>query len=81
MEYNKLLFGKNNLENIVSLEVKDDKAIIFIEKNGEVFTQEVDNKYWILSHKPHGSGWHQLKGNLHYQYGKQFLDFDTLSTT
>jgi DNA polymerase, archaea type len=75
--YNKLLFGKDSTENIVSIECKDDKTILFLEKDGEVSQIEKPHKYWILSPDTYGSGWHKLKGNLYYQYGKQFTDFDT----
>lgn len=73
MSYNPIIFGKDELERIVSLEPGDETAEVFIEeKDGTVRSEFVNNRYWILSNKPHGTGWAKLKGNLHYSFGKQF---------
>lgn len=75
--YNELIYGKNQQERIISLEVVDteDSSQIELyvqEEDGSVSTKIVPNKYWILSDKPVQKDWVRLKGNLHYQYGKQY---------
>lgn len=75
--YDPLIFGKNQLEKIVSLEVVDteqgSEIQLFIQQDdGTVKVEKAPNKYWILSDKPVQRDWVKLKGNLHYQYGKQY---------
>jgi DNA polymerase I len=70
---NHLVYGKNNQKNIVSIEVIDDTAEIFLEsEDGSLNTMYVPNSYWILSNEPQGSSWVKLAGDLHYKYGKKF---------
>lgn len=75
MTYDPLVYGKNSEERIVSLEVKDDLVELFkLDENGDVYSEFRSNKFWILSPEPFDKGWVRLKGNLHYQYGKQFTN-------
>ena len=77
MMYDPLIYGKSDLERIVSIEVTDDKAEVFLElSDGTIETKEVPNRYWIVSPIPRGNGWVRLKGDLHYKYGKQYLFLD-----
>lgn len=69
-----LLYGKNQTNKIVSVEVNDDKAVIFIEDNGSIQEMEVSNKYWILSNSRINDSWIRMKGDLHYKWGKQFAN-------
>lgn len=70
---NDLLFGKNQTENIVSIEVKDESAELFIQQeDGSVKSEFVPNKFWILSNEKVHSNWTRLKGDLYYKFGKQF---------
>lgn len=64
-----LIFGKNQLKEIVALEVKDDKVFIFLN-NGEVQTKPMI--YWMLSDKKLDSKFTKLDGNQHYQYMRRF---------
>jgi DNA polymerase I len=73
---NSLIFGKSQLLNLVSLEVKDNAAELFIEENGVVRSEFVPHKYWILSAQPYNGGWTPLKGDLHYKWGKQWDDYE-----
>lgn len=71
-----LIFGKNNLLNVVSIETSDGHVEVFTEKKGpngqrQVSSQFIENKYWILSNEKH-NGFVRLKGDLHYKFGKQF---------
>lgn len=70
--YDPLIYGKNVLEHIVSIEPSDDKAIVYMEKNGNIDAIEIENRYWILSSTALDPGFIRLNGNLHYRYGKQF---------
>lgn len=68
-----LIYGKNPLGRIVSIEVEDEHATIFTESDeGLIETQKVPNKYWVLSPKSMREPCARLKGDLHYRYGKQF---------
>jgi len=68
-----LLYGKNSLERIVSIEPEDSIINIWQEDpNGNVIKTVLPNKYWILSPSPIHGTWHRLKGNLHYKFGQQF---------
>ena len=70
---NKLIYGKNNIERIVSIEPKEDIIEIFIEdKEGNVCSQIQKNAYWILSNKQIDNKFVCLKGDLYYKYGRQF---------
>jgi DNA polymerase elongation subunit (family B) len=69
-----LIFGKNDLERIVSIEVVNDAATVFQEwPDGEVTSQILPNRFWLLVSRPL-PGWHKLDGNLHYGWGRQYLD-------
>ena len=76
-----LINGKNNIQNIVAIEVKDGCAELYIEnpENNSITTEIIPNKFWILSNKPHGNNWVKLSGELHYKYGCQFADRESYS--
>lgn len=67
-----LLFGKNNLQNIVSIEPNDGSVEVFFETEGNVSSTHLSNKYWILANTQLKKDWVRLKGELHYKWGKQF---------
>lgn len=53
----------------------DDKALVFCEeRDGSISRHFVNNRYWILSDEKLSPEWIRLKGDLHYQYGKQYKD-------
>lgn len=73
--YDKLIFGKNNTEKIVNIEVHNSTAELFIQQeDGSIKSEFASNKYWILSAYKLRSDWVRLKGNLHYKWGKQYAD-------
>lgn len=72
METNRLLFGKNQIENVVSVEPGDEFVELFIEENGFIKSTFLPNKYWILASRQLRSDWIKLKGDLYYKWGKQF---------
>lgn len=68
-----IIYGRNKIERIVSIEVNDSSADLFIEdKNGNVTTTVVSNRFWLLAPYPLEGHWSRLQGDLHYRYGKQF---------
>lgn len=75
-KYNGLIFGKDDTERIVAIEIQDNSAELFIEsKEGIVETKVIPNKFWTLAASKLDSKYIQLKGDLHYKYGRQFLNF------
>lgn len=68
----RLIYGKNDMKYIVSIEVDGETASIFREKNGEIRREVIPHKFWLLSNKKHDMHWTKLEGNQYYQYGKQF---------
>lgn len=70
--YDSLIYGKNNTENIVSIEIEGDKVFLFCEKDGVVSKVQAPHKFWLLCNERLDLSWHMLDGNQHYKYGKQF---------
>lgn len=68
-----LIYGKDTTEGIVSIEVEDDKATLFIERNNELIQKSVENRYWILLPESNGGG-AKLAGSLYYSRGIQYSD-------
>lgn len=71
MEYNKLLYGKDNTEGIVSIEVNDRVCEIFKRINGKLEVEVRKNKYWILASEKLDKYFVKMQGDLHYQWGRQ----------
>ena len=68
----RLMFGKAEVDRIVSIEVADSSAYLFRElADGSVDTIEVPNRFWILSSSNPGD-WHRLKGEQYYRWGRQY---------
>lgn len=79
MTYDFLIFGKNQQEKIVSMEVIDNPEeksshieLYVQEDDGSISTKVLPNKYWILSNTQIGRDWVRMKGDLHYKWGKQY---------
>ena len=72
---NSLIFGKNPIQNIVSMEVEGANLTLFIEKEGVVTSQQVPHKYWLLCNQRLDLTWLRMDGDQHYCWGKQFGDF------
>ena len=70
--YSELIYGKSNIENIVSMEVENDKVILFQEKNGTVSKLVQPHRFWLLCNERLDLTWTMLDGEQHYKYGKQF---------
>lgn len=79
-DLDKLLYGKQPLERIVSIEPGDESTEIFTEdKDGNITSQWVDNAYWILSHEPLSKESKLLKGQLHYRWGTKYTTRESYS--
>ncbi len=65
---NELIYGKDTTERIVSIEVKDDTATLFVETPAGVETREVDNRFWFLFAEKLSDKFAPLKGDQHYKY-------------
>ena len=72
----KLLYGKNEIESVVSVEHHGDKAVLFIEKHGLVTTREMPARYWALYNKPVNNQCVRLDGDLHYKWQLDFTSKD-----
>ena len=72
---NPLIYGKNPLQKIVSIEAKDDSLEIFTQNfNGDITSSFHDNVYWLLTPRAINAGFIELHGDLHYKYAKTFRD-------
>lgn len=68
-----LIYGKNEIQGIVSIEVHDKHAVLFIQQpDGTIRKEIVDNRYWLVSKSPLPAPSVTLKGELPYRYGKTF---------
>lgn len=72
---NKLIFGKCDIQNVVSVEPIDGGLVLFQEINGEVTNTVIENEYWILTDRKVSSKQTQLEGNQHYKW---IATFETL---
>lgn len=72
MTIERIIYGKAQIPHIVGMEVEDDVANIWTEKDGVVEKLELPNRYWLLCDKKLGPDWTKLEGNLHYKYGRQY---------
>lgn len=73
MEHDPLIYGKASIECIVGIEPKDANTELFIQSpDGSIVSQFISNRYWLLSSSRLDSSFIKLKGNLHYQWGRQF---------
>lgn len=69
----KLIFGKNDKQRIISLEPGDEYTEIFTEdEQGNVSSELVENAFWILSNEPLSKESKLLKGSLHYKWGNKY---------
>lgn len=69
---NKIVFGKDNTQFIVNIEVQDGYAEITQLIDGKTIVSQISNKTWILSDHKLKPDMIRLKGDLHYKWGKQF---------
>lgn len=72
---NELIFGKDTTQNIVSVEIEDNHAKLFIQTNsGGIQIRTIPYKYWLLSDRNYGGTMTRLQGECHYKY---MVELDT----
>lgn len=76
MYSNKLIFGKNDLTNVVSVEPDGENLIIFQEKDNEVITQSIPATYWFITNKRISKKQIELEGNQYYKYLAEFSSLE-----
>jgi DNA polymerase elongation subunit (family B) len=64
-DYSPLIYGKDPTEKVISLEVEEDRLLIYT-LDGKVLEKPL--KLWIVSSKKLGSKWYPLQGKTHYKY-------------
>jgi len=73
MKYEPLIYGRNTLERIVSVEPTDDGIEVFIQQtDGFVTSTILPNEYYILSDRCLDQYFRPLKGKLHYKWIKTY---------
>jgi DNA polymerase I len=73
VNYDPLIYGKNDLERIVSIEVKDDTIEVFCESpEGLVYTEQLPNTFWILAEDKLDKDFERLEGDLAFKWGKLY---------
>lgn len=73
MKQNKLIYGQNDLQGIVSIEPSDDGVEVFTQsEEGFVTSQFFENEHFILAHHCIDPHFKPLNGNLHYKWIKTY---------
>ena len=67
-----VIFGKDKTENVVCVEVEDDKMTLFKEIDGQIQTETRPNVFWLVNPSKTDRLLKPLNGNLHYKYIKTF---------
>lgn len=67
-DYNPVIFGKNRVQKVTSIEVRDGFTDIFTEDG--VISEP--NLFWSLTSKPKSPNDIRLEGKLHYKYAHVF---------
>lgn len=74
-DLNNIIYGRDNTQRVVSIEVQDSTIELFIENEDGTITSDFrSSKPWILTPKPVSERSIRLQGDLHYKY---VLTFDT----
>lgn len=70
-----LIYGKGNIDRIVSIEIVNDKVVVYRElEDGSIDLQTYPMRYWILFHKSLSPKFKRLKGDLHFKYLMEYED-------
>lgn len=65
---NKLIYGKNQMENIVACEPIVSGLLLFREVDGKVVSETIENQYWILTNRLLNNKQFELEGSQYYKY-------------
>lgn len=79
MYENNLIYGKNKLDRVVSIEADGPNLILFREEENGAVTQEImPATYWALTHKRISSKQQELAGDQFYKYMASFDNAEEL---
>lgn len=78
-KYDKILYGKNGLENVVAAECDDDHFTLFFEKDGQVTQKIIKNKLWVAASQNYNDDFQTLNGFKEYKYIKYYDTVDKWS--
>jgi hypothetical protein len=73
-----LIFGKNTLSHIVSIQPTDDKLIVYREFDGVVSEEIHPNYYWIIFNRFKYKNLTPLEGDQHFKYMARFESLEHL---
>lgn len=76
MYSNKLIFGKNTTEKIVSIEPNGSELVIFTEDAIGVYQHSIPAKYWFITNKKISEKQDVLEGSQYYKYLSEFNDVE-----
>lgn len=77
---NDLIYGKSDLNNIVSIEVVENQLMVFREIDGIVTNQMVDYPgQFMIFNRPLSDKMSELKGDLFYKYQINYKDLTKLN--
>lgn len=75
MYENKLIYGKNQTERIVSVEPQGEDLVLFQEdKAGNIIQTTIPAKYWFITHNRISAKQQQLTGKNYYKFLSEFND-------
>ena len=73
MNYDPIIYGKDNTENITNIAHKDDQIWLFKENDGKLSVDIRDASYWIVrNNQSRKHPWQQLEGGTHYNFLKEY---------
>jgi len=75
-----IVFGKNKLKNIVSIELNGDKCLIFREINGNIVQDVIPNYYWLLTPTKDYRNQEPLDGDQYYKFITKFDSMERLKS-
>lgn len=74
-ENDALIYGKDTTQGIVSIEIENEKAIVFTQdENGNILESTYPNAFWILADRKIDEYFERLDGELHYKWATFLTD-------
>lgn len=70
-----LIYGKNTIDRVVSIEIKDNKVMLYRElEDGSIDVESRPHKWWLLFHKQLSPKFKRLEGDLHFKWLIEYDD-------
>ena len=83
-ENDALIYGKDNTQGIVSIEIENERAIVFTQdEQGNILESTYPNAFWILADRKIDEYFERLDGELNYKWATFLTDekeFNKLKT-